>query len=80
MTMITYTLICPKDHEFSETFDGYDDCQAKLKAKALKCPTCGSKTLTKGLSTPVVGGQTAPPAPRCPAAAECGNGTCAMKG
>lgn len=76
--MITYTLICPKDHEFSETFDGFDDCQAQLKAIA--CPTCGSKTLAKGLSAPSVGGQAQVPAPRCPAAAECGNGGCAMKG
>ena len=78
--MITYTLICPKDHAFSEQFDNYDDCQAQLKSKALKCPTCGSKSLTKGLSAPNVGGQAAAPAPSCPAAAGCGNGACGLKG
>lgn len=77
--MITYTLICDKDHEFAESFDNYDDCQAKLKAKALACPTCGSKKLVKGLSAPNVGNQAAA-APMCPAAAGCGNGACAMKG
>lgn len=78
--MISYTLICDKDHAFSEQFDHYDDCMAQLKAKALACPTCGSKNLTKGLSAPNVGGQAAAPAPRCPAASGCGNGACAMKG
>jgi len=78
--MISYTLICDKDHEFSEHFDGYDDLQAQLKAKKLACPTCGSKTLAKGLSAPSVGGRAAAPAPMCPAAASCGNGGCAMKG
>ena len=77
--MISYTLICDKDHAFSEQFDHYDDCMGQLKAKALACPTCGSKNLTKGLSAPNVGGQAAAPAPRCPAAAGCGNGGCAMK-
>ena len=78
--MISYTLICDKDHEFSAHFEGFDDCQAQLKAQALKCPTCGSKKLAKGLSAPSVGGQAAPPAPRCPAAAGCGNGACGFKG
>lgn len=78
--MITYTLMCPKDHEFSETFDDFDDCQAKLKAHALKCPTCGSKKLMKGLSAPSIGGQAQTPMPQCPAAAGCGNGGCALKG
>jgi len=79
--MISYTLICDKDHEFAEHFDGYDDLQAQLKGKKLACPTCGSKKLVKGLSTPNVGGQqAASPMPTCPAAAGCGNGGCAMKG
>ncbi|HEY9080594.1 DUF1178 family protein [Magnetovibrio sp.] len=78
--MISYTLICDKDHEFAEHFDGYDDLQAQLKAKTLKCPTCGSTNLVKGLSAPNVGGQAAPQMPTCPAAAGCGNGGCAMKG
>lgn len=78
--MISYTLICPKDHAFSEQFDNYDDCQAELKAKKIKCPTCGSKTLTKGLSAPNVGGQAKPAQPTCPAAAGCGNGACGLKG
>lgn len=78
--MISYTLICDKDHEFQEQFDNYDDCMAQLKAKTLKCPTCGSKKLVKGLSAPNVGGQAQAPAPTCPAAAGCGNGACALKG
>ena len=80
--MITYTLICDKDHEFAHSFDSYDDCQAQLKAKKLKCPECGSTKLVKGLSAPNVGGQTqsAPP-PSCPVSGACGNGGCpAMKG
>ncbi|MCR4378967.1 MAG: DUF1178 family protein [Rhodospirillales bacterium] len=77
--MISYTLICAKGHEFAEHFDDFDDCQAKLKAKALKCPTCGSKSLTKGLSAPNVGGQAAAPAPTCPAAGGCMNGACGLK-
>lgn len=78
--MITYTLICDKDHEFAHSFDSYDDCQAQLKAKKLACPECGSKKLEKGLSAPNVGSQAAAPAPMCPAASGCGNGACAMKG
>ena len=79
--MITYTLICDKDHEFAEQFDNYDDCMAQLKAKKLKCPTCGSKKLVKGLSAPNVGGQAKSPVPTCPASGACGNGACpAMKG
>jgi len=80
--MISYTLICPKDHEFSEQFNGYDDCQAQLKAGTLKCPTCGSKKLTKGLSAPSVGGQSSvpQPAPQCPSASMCGASGCGMKG
>ena len=78
--MITYTIICDKDHEFAETFDNYDDCMAQLKAKKLACPTCGSKTLVKGLSAPNVGGQAAPELPNCPKSSGCGNGGCAFKG
>ena len=79
--MITYTLICDKDHEFAEQFDNYDDCMAQLKAKKLKCPECGSKKLVKGLSAPNVGGQATPAIPpSCPAAGGCANGACAMKG
>jgi len=78
--MISYTLICPKDHEFAEHFDSYEDCQAKLNAHALACPTCGSTQLAKGLSAPSVGGQAEAPRPQCPAAAGCGNGGCALKG
>lgn len=78
--MISYTLICAKDHEFAEHFESYDDCQAKLKAKKIKCPSCGSTSLTKGLSAPNVGNQAAAPAPMCPAASSCGNGGCALKG
>lgn len=82
--MITYTLICDKDHEFAEQFDNFEDCQAQLKAKTLACPTCGSKKLAKGLSAPNVGGQHAKnmaqaPAPMCPAAGGCANGACAAK-
>ncbi|MEG3620109.1 DUF1178 family protein [Magnetovibrio sp. PR-2] len=77
--MITYTLICDKDHEFAEQFDNYDDCMAQLKAKKLACPTCGSKDLVKGLSAPNVGGQAQPQMPSCPAAAGCANGACGLK-
>ncbi len=77
--MITYTLICDKDHEFAESFDNYDDCMAQLKAKKLKCPTCGSKNLVKGLSAPNVSGQTAPDIPACPAMGGCANGACGLK-
>ena len=78
--MISYTLICDKDHAFAEHFDSYDDCQAKLKAKTLKCRTCGSSTLTKGLSAPNVGGQATQPPPTCPAAGGCMSGACGLKG
>lgn len=80
--MISYTLICPKDHEFSEQFDSYDDCQGQLTAGTMKCPTCGSKKLVKGLSAPSVGGQTAAPqpAPQCPSASLCGASGCGLKG
>lgn len=81
--MITYTLICDSDHEFTETFDSYADCQAQLKAQTLACPTCGSTNLVKGLSAPNVGGQAEAPAPQsmCPASGACNNGGCpAMKG
>lgn len=77
--MITYTLICDNDHEFGETFDNFDDCQAKLNAKALTCPTCGSKKLVKGLSAPNVGSHAKPAAPSCPAASGCMSGGCAHK-
>ncbi|MBL4693553.1 MAG: DUF1178 family protein [Magnetovibrio sp.] len=77
--MITYTLVCPKDHEFSQTFDNFDDCQAQLAAEAIKCPSCGSTNLVKGLSAPNIGGQSLAPTPQCPAAAGCGNGGCALK-
>ena len=78
--MISYTLICDKDHEFAAHFDGYDDCQAKLKARAVACPTCGSTRLSKGLSAPNVGAPSAQPAPTCPAASGCGNTACGLKG
>lgn len=77
--MISYTLICDKEHEFAGHFDGFDDCQAQLKAKALACPTCGSKKLVKGLSAPNVGGDPTPPQPTCPAAQGCGNTACGLK-
>jgi hypothetical protein len=79
-TMISYTLICDRNHSFAEHFDSYDDCQAQLKAKKITCPTCGSKSLTKGLSAPNVGGQAQPPAPMCPAASGCMNNACGLKG
>ncbi|MBF0247021.1 MAG: DUF1178 family protein [Alphaproteobacteria bacterium] len=77
--MISYTLICDKDHEFAHHFDGYDDCMAQLKAGKVTCPTCGSKTISKGLSAPNVGGKSAQPAaPSCPAAGGCMNGMCGL--
>ncbi len=78
--MISYTIFCDKDHEFSDRFEDLDDLQTKLKAKALKCPVCGSTHLTKGLSTPNVGGQVKPELPACPAAGGCMNGACGLKG
>ncbi|PHS75843.1 MAG: hypothetical protein COB59_11365 [Rhodospirillaceae bacterium] len=81
--MISYTLICPKDHEFSQQFDSYDDCQAKLKTGTMKCPTCGSQKLVKGLSAPSVGGQSQTPQPmqpQCPSASTCGASGCGLKG
>lgn len=75
--MISYTLICDKDHEFSEHFDNYDDLQAQLKAGKLTCPTCGSKKLVKGLSAPNVGGQAHAHTPAC-GAGGCMNGMCGL--
>ena len=50
--MISYTIICDNDHEFSKMFDNYDDFVAQQKVVSIECPTCGSKSVTKGLSTP----------------------------
>lgn len=75
--MITYSLSCKKGHTFEEMFEGYDDFKAKAEKKKIACPTCGSKTVSKNLSAPSVGGQAAAPAPTCGAPA-CGNGACAF--
>ena len=76
--MITYSLICDKDHEFSQMFDNYDDFAAQKKAKALECPSCGSKSIAKGLSAPSVSGESKPDMAPCGVMNGCQGGACGM--
>lgn len=76
--MITYTLICAKGHEHSDTFDNYDDYQTQAKAKTLACPTCGSHDIEKGLSAPNVGKSAAPDIAPCGAPNGCMGGACGL--
>jgi hypothetical protein len=75
--VIVYSLTCKKGHTFEEWFEGFDDYQAKAGAKKIECPSCGSKSVSKNLSAPAVGGQAEAPAPSCGAPA-CANGACAF--
>lgn len=52
--MILYDLICHKDHSFEVWFRDADTCKQQLAAKEMRCPTCGSKKVSKALMAPNV--------------------------
>ena len=47
--MIVYSLNCSKGHSFDEWFTSSGDYDEQIKAKAIACPTCGDKKVSKGL-------------------------------
>ena len=50
--MILYDLVCQKDHAFEVWFRDAATCSAQLAAKEVRCPTCGSKKVSKALMAP----------------------------
>lgn len=56
--MILYDLVCHKDHGFEVWFRDATACSEQLAAKAVRCPTCGSKKVSKALMAPNVASKT----------------------
>ena len=73
--MIVYNLICSNGHDFEDWFDNMADYDAKAEGKALECPECGDKQVSKALMAPSIGGKASTPAPACGAPA-CANMGC----
>ena len=52
--MISYTLICAKEHEFEGWFQNAAAFDEQKAARKIVCPVCGSKKVEKGLMAPSV--------------------------
>jgi len=52
--VILYDLVCHKDHSFEVWFRDAAACKAQLAAKEVRCPTCGTKKVSKALMAPSV--------------------------
>lgn len=52
--MISYTLICSKDHSFDAWFRGGDDYDLQSEKGFVTCPVCGDATVSKALMAPNV--------------------------
>ena len=51
-TMITFTLLCDKDHEFEGWFKDSAAFEEQRQAGQIECPVCGSHAVQQGLSRP----------------------------
>lgn len=52
--MISYSLICSKDHSFHAWFRGGDDYDKQVAAGLVACPVCGDADVSKALMAPNV--------------------------
>lgn len=52
--MISYTLICSKDHSFDAWFRGSDDFEMQSDKGLVTCPVCGDAAVSKTLMAPNV--------------------------
>jgi len=52
--MISYTLICDKEHEFEAWFKNAAAFDEQKAARKIICPVCGSKKVEKGMMAPSV--------------------------
>ncbi len=55
--MILYQLKCQKDHQFETWFKDGQTCDKQLSRKSVECPVCGTKSVSKALMAPRIGGQ-----------------------
>ena len=55
--MILYQLKCHKDHQFETWFKDGQTCDKQLSRKSVECPVCGTKSVSKALMAPRIGGQ-----------------------
>ena len=53
--MISFNLICTKDHEFEGWFQNSSDFDKQAKKGLIECPFCGDATITKSLMAPAIG-------------------------
>ena len=54
--MILYQLQCQKEHQFETWFKDGQTCDKQLARKSVECPVCGSKSVSKALMAPRIGG------------------------
>jgi hypothetical protein len=52
--MIAFDLRCAKDHVFEAWFKDSASYDEQIEAKAVSCPTCGNKKVSKALMAPNV--------------------------
>ncbi|MEE9314468.1 MAG: DUF1178 family protein [Rhizobiaceae bacterium] len=52
--MISFGLICDKEHEFDGWFSSSEDFEAQVKRKLVACPHCSSLKISKSLMAPRV--------------------------
>lgn len=52
--MISYTLICSKDHSFDAWFRGGDDYELQSEKGLVTCPVCGDGAVSKAMMAPNV--------------------------
>ena len=50
--MISFNLVCDKDHEFEGWFQNSASFDEQRKKKRVECPVCGSRKVQKALSAP----------------------------
>lgn len=50
--MISFNLLCEREHEFEGWFAGSDAFEDQRARKLIACPVCGSRKVTKTVSAP----------------------------
>lgn len=53
--MISFNLICTKDHEFEGWFRNSADFDKQAKKNLIECPVCGDAQIEKSLMAPSIG-------------------------
>ena len=63
--MIVYVLKCEADHRFESSFASISTYEKLEKRRALECPHCGSRRVTRAPMAPAIAKGKSPDGPKC---------------